>query len=219
MAASGLNQATSGSLDASLGDQRGRVTPLQEQLRSDGSAGRATPIDALRLAVRRFHAGQRIDIQAIARELGVSRITVHRWVGTREDLLTETLWSVSDRALSALAMRTRQEPGSRTAAVLTIWIDELLAHPGIRQLQDNENDLFTRLTTRDISEFQRRLIHRVHEMLAADRDAARLTIELDLDDLAYTTVRIAEAFIHTRAITGEAPDPRRAERVLRAFLG
>jgi Tetracyclin repressor-like, C-terminal domain len=39
-----------------------------------------------------------------------------------------------------------------------------------------------------------------------------------LEDLAYAAVRITESYIHTRVITGEQPDARRAETVLRALL-
>jgi AcrR family transcriptional regulator len=175
-------------------------------------------MDALRQAVRWFHAGRRLDVQALARELGISRVTLHRWVGTREQLITEVLWAATDRALSAVLARQDSGAGSVTAEVLAAWSHDVLAHPGVQQLQRDELDLFTRLTTRDGSSFQRRLIQRVRDLLARDRAAGRLTIDLDLDDLAFATVRIAETFIHTQAITGEDPDPARTGRILRALL-
>lgn len=177
-------------------------------------------MDALRLAVRWFHAGRRLDLQALAGELGISRVTLHRWVGTREQLITEVLWAATDRALSRILVRldAGAVTGSVVAELLTTWSYEVLAHPGVQQLQRDELDLFTRLTTRGGSSFQRRLIERVRAMLARDRAAGRLTIDLELDDLAFATVRITETFIHTQAITGEDPDPTRTGRILRALL-
>lgn len=177
-------------------------------------------MDALQRAVGWFHAGRRLDVQALAGELGISRVTLHRWVGTREQLITEVLWAATDRALSRILGRLDRSavPGSVVAELLTVWSYEVLAHPGVRQLQRDELDLFTRLTTRDGSSFQRRLIARVRELLARDRAAGHLTIDLDLDDLAFATVRIAETFIHTQAISGEDPDPTRTGRILRALL-
>ena len=40
--------------------------------------------------------GQRVDMQALAAELGISRTTLYRWTGQREQLLSDILWSLSD---------------------------------------------------------------------------------------------------------------------------
>ena len=48
--------------------------------------------DALRLARRKFLAAQRIDMTALASELGVNRVTLYRWVGSRDALMVEVLW-------------------------------------------------------------------------------------------------------------------------------
>ena len=53
---------------------------------------RATAQDAVLLARRRFLAAERIDMGAIAQELGVNRVTLYRWVGSRDRLLVEVLW-------------------------------------------------------------------------------------------------------------------------------
>lgn len=202
------------------GDVPLQPTPLQRQLQEGLAPPKATPLAAFEVARGWFHEGRRIDIQALAAELGVSRVTLHRWVGTREQLLTEVLWASADRALSRLHDQVRAErlPSSHTAAVLARWAAEVLDHPGVRQLQADEGDMFTRLVTLDHSEFQRRLIGRVIELLGDDREHDRLTIDLDVHELAYATVRIMESYVHTPAITGDAPDPDSNARVLHAFL-
>jgi len=45
--------------------------------------------DALRLARRKFLAAQRIDMTSLAAELGVNRVTLYRWVGSRDALMVE----------------------------------------------------------------------------------------------------------------------------------
>lgn len=195
-------------------------TPLQRQLADGRAPTKATPLDALDLARSWFNQGRRLDIQALARGLGVSRVTLHRWVGTREQLIVEVLWTSTERALTRLwadversSLRT-----SRTAEVLSLWAADVIAHPGIRQMQADEAELIARLLTQDASEFQRRLVDKVAEFLADDFAAGRLTIDLTADELAYATVRLVESFVHTPAITGGAPDPDRNRRVLRALL-
>ena len=195
-------------------------TPLQQQLTGLRAPARPTPLDALAAARRWFDQGRKLDIQALAAELGVSRVTLHRWVGTREQLLVEVLWLSAERALTRLRDEVRAEAPahSHTAEVLGRWAHEVLAHPGHRQLQSEEGEMFVRLLTHDASVFQRRLIELVRELLVEDIAAGRVTIELAPLELAYTVVRIVESFVHTPAITGCAPDPDGNARVLRALL-
>lgn len=196
------------------------TTPLQRQLNGTQAPTKPKPVDALALALRWFHAGRRLDIQGIAAELGVSRVTLHRWVGTREQLLIEVLWAAADRALNVELTRVRAEdaPGSHVAEMLTRWATSLLTHPGMNQLQREENELLARLTTQDSSTFQQRLIDRVRGLLDQEQQTGRLVTDIDLDDLAFAVVRIVESFVHTRAITGAAPDPGRAGRILHVLL-
>src|SRR5687768_8143034 len=58
----------------------------------------AVPPEVLRLARRRLAAGERLEMSSLAAELGVNRVTLYRWVGSRERLLVEVLWSMADRA-------------------------------------------------------------------------------------------------------------------------
>jgi AcrR family transcriptional regulator len=44
---------------------------------------------------------------ALARELGVNRVTLYRWVGSREQLLVAVIWSLAERTLENLDARTR----------------------------------------------------------------------------------------------------------------
>jgi len=196
------------------------VTPLQRQLRAVPVRTRATPLDALTVALRWFRAGRRIDIQALAKELGISRVTLHRWVGTRDQLLVEVLWLTADRALAAVWDTVRDEgpTHSLTAETLSRWAADVLLHPGFRRMQADEGELLARLLTREASEFQSRLIGLVTTMLTHDVETGRVTIDLEPAELAYATVRIAESFVHTPAITGGEPDPERNARVLRALL-
>src|SRR5206468_12935445 len=74
--------------------RRGRMAAQQPgpspQRQPAGTAiPRPTALDAFRLARRTFQAGDRVDMQTLARTLQVDRVTVYRWVGSREQLLTE----------------------------------------------------------------------------------------------------------------------------------
>ena len=52
---------------------------------------RPTRDDAIALARDRFLGGERVEMGALAAELGIGRTTLYRWVGEREDLIEEVL--------------------------------------------------------------------------------------------------------------------------------
>src|SRR4051812_12226684 len=70
-------------------------TRLQRELANEAAPRRPTPLDAFLLARRKFLAAERIDMSALADELGVNRVTLYRWVGSREQLLVEVVWSLA----------------------------------------------------------------------------------------------------------------------------
>lgn len=186
-------------------------TPLQRQLAGDGS-GRATALDAFALARRAFQGGRRLDMQALAAELGVNRATLYRWVGSRELLLREVIWSLTSRTLA------RPRDGATLAETLTGFVRDVLAHAGMRRFLAEEGESALRLLTMRAGGYQQRLVALVHEMIDAEAGAGRLHSPVPVDDLAYTVVRIIESYVYLEVITGERPDGDRAGRVLQALL-
>lgn len=199
-------------------DANRTTTALQRALAEDAPGQRrATVMDAFALARRRFHAAERVEMQELAEELGVNRATLYRWVGSREQLLTEILWAATSRSFDLYAGRPA-EGMSRSAAALSAFVHDANAHEGMRTLLLGESEFALRLLTSGSSEYQQRYRGLVLDLIARDREHGAVSQEIPLEDLAYTAVRITESYIHTRAITGETPDARRAEVVLRVLL-
>src|SRR6476646_9378151 len=84
-----------------------------------GAAARATPLDLFDLASRHWRGGRRIDVGALAGELGIGRATAFRWVGSRDLLMGEVLWAECDAQMraAAAAQRGRGRGASRVAAI------------------------------------------------------------------------------------------------------
>jgi AcrR family transcriptional regulator len=180
---------------------------------------RATVATAFRAACRWFLEGRRLDISALADEVGVSRVTMHRWVGTRDDLLTEVMWHLTSRTIDHLQADIDAEGISpRTPELLGRYIDAVARTTGVQRLQREEPEAFLRLCTTGASTFQQRIVGRVAELLAADRAAGHIAVDLEIEELAFATVRLLEAYAHAPSLTGKAADPVLATRVLRAFL-
>jgi AcrR family transcriptional regulator len=190
-------------------------TALQQALRH-GAGRRPGVLDAFAVARRRFAAGERIEMQGVAEELGVNRVTLYRWVGSREQLITEVLWEATQKSFAAY--RARLGRGPRAASALTWFVRDVNQHGGMQQFLRDEPDLALTLLTSTSGDYQHRYLGLVRDLIADDRAAGLMSDEVPLEDLAYTAVRITESYIHTRVITGEEPDARRAEAVLRVLL-
>jgi AcrR family transcriptional regulator len=199
------------------------TTPLQRQL-AGATTPRPTPLDAFQQARRTFLAGQRVDMQALAKALGVDRATLYRWVGSRDQLLSEVLWSLIEPTIGTLragygSTGTPAAGGqSRAAAIMTETVRAVIGNTGMRAFIHREGDLALRLLTTKSSAFETRLTALIGEVLECEAAAGRLQATIPMDDLPYVLVRIMESYIYVSLITGEPPDPDRAARVINALL-
>jgi AcrR family transcriptional regulator len=179
---------------------------------------RPTAQDVLLIARRRFQAAERIDMGAMAQELGVNRVTLYRWVGSRDQVLVEVLWSLAEATLTRRDAEVSATGAERVVAVVTRFIDDCLTNAGMKRQLSEEGERTMRLLTRRDKGFQPRLIDAIHRMLTEETQAGRLDLPADLRDVAYVVVRVIESYVYLDIITGEEPDARRAEPVLRLLL-
>ncbi|MFB7719179.1 QsdR family transcriptional regulator [Nocardia sp. NPDC056100] len=194
-------------------------TPLERQLAPDSTPRRPTALDAFALARSDFLAGDRIDIGSIAQRLGVNRVTLYRWVGTREQLIIEVVWWLTERTLDQGWQTVESTPGPRVPALLGHLLHAIWDQPGSRRSIERDNAMYMTLLTVASHGFQPRMLAYVRAKLAADLETGRIHTTLDLDDLSYTVLRVAESFHYMPTIIGEPADPDRAVRVLTAILG
>jgi len=191
---------------------------LQHQLADPETFRRPTPLDAFRLARRKFLAAERIDMSALADELGVNRVTLYRWVGSREQLLVEVVWSLGSRTLEDVSRGVRAKGANRIVQIVTRFLEAVISNPGMRRWLAEEGEFAMRLLTRHDTDFQPRLIDAIHELLQEEADAGRLELPVDLREVAYVIVRLIESYTYLDLITGEQPDARRAEPILGLLL-
>ncbi len=118
------------------------MTPLQRQL-AEPDRQRPQPIDALRLARRTILDGRRLDMQALAAELGVNRVTLYRWVGSRDDLLVEVLWSMTRWRFNEIWAGLSDQPGpagAGGAAAMDRDHRRVPRHPGVPVRRERTRD-------------------------------------------------------------------------------
>jgi AcrR family transcriptional regulator len=193
-------------------------TRLQSELAGEPRDARPSPLDAFRLARRKWQHAERIDMTSLARELGINRVTLYRWVGSREQLLVEVIWSLAERTLEKLSSKVRQTGAERVVGVVRGFIDAVITNAGMQYWLAEEGESAMRLLTLREAGYQARLIDWNERLLLEEVDRGRLDLPADVHDVAYVIVRLIESYCYLDLITGEKPEARRAEPILRMLL-
>ena len=175
-------------------------------------------MDAFRLARRKFLAAERVEMSALADELGVNRATLYRWVGSRDQLLVEIIWSLGERTLENIDDDVGAKGAERIVEVIRRFLEAVISNAGMQRWLAEEGEYAMRLLTRHDTNFQPRLIGAIQELLGQETDAGRLDLPVDLHEVAYVIVRLIESYTYLDLITGERPEARRAEPILRMLL-
>jgi AcrR family transcriptional regulator len=193
-------------------------TALERAVLDAGSAAKPTPLDALRLARKRWLAGERLDMGGLAEELGISRATLYTWVGSKDRLLGEVLWSFAENGLERATAEAR---GTGADYIVDVFerFDRMNAsfQPLLRFLEQ-EPELALRLLTSKHGPVQSRMIAATRALLLEQVEAGALELAFDVDTLAYLIIRVAESFTYSDVITGSEPDVDKAVEVVRVLL-
>ena len=163
-------------------------------------------------------------MRSLARELKVDRATLYRWVGSREQLLTEIFYSLIEPTVLGLK-KTYCDQGEPTlpgqsplAAVIAGTVSAVIDNEGMQGFIEHEGDLALRLLTTKAFDFEQRMVGLAAELIKSEKDKGRLISSVPYEDLPFVVVRIMESYAYAGLITGEHPDSERAGRVINALL-
>lgn len=189
---------------------------------TDNRRGRpptASRADVLGLGTELYLDGQRVDLTVVARRLGVSRATIYRWFGSRDALLGEVI----ARQLELLVAHKRAQVKGRGADGLLEVFDRLsrtlTQSRALRRLLAQERQSAMRLLTSSGGVVQPRAVDCIAAMIAAEVSAGAYEPPTDPETLAYSIVRLFEAFVYNDATVGIRGDCERLRVVQAALLG
>jgi AcrR family transcriptional regulator len=165
-----------------------------------------------------FLAGRRVDMGELAKELSISRATLHRRVGSRDRLLGEVLWSLSSASIARLRPSCAGRGAAGVADFVSGYVRFANDSPPFRNFLRREPERALRLLTTKASVCQQRTTAELVALLSAEVAQRRLVPPLPVPDLAYLLVRIGESFVYTDVITGDAPDAAKAHAAVTALL-
>ncbi|WP_062985448.1 QsdR family transcriptional regulator [Nocardia anaemiae] len=183
-----------------------------------GRPAAASQDQVLAAASAQFLACERVDVQAIAAELGLSRATIYRWFGSRDGLLGAVMVSEFERMVVAAQTRADGTGAPRVLALLDRVAQWLTRSEAYRYFIATEQATAGRIITTSDGPVQPKVVGVVADIL----DTAMVEgyqNRVDTHTFAYALVRLIEAFLYQDAVTGLRGDVERLRAVLAVILG
>ena len=208
------------------GGDRACADPDTPAGRQSGPKGKGTTKISLTArivstAARWIYEGRRLDMQGLADELGVSRVTLFRRVGGREELISQALWRLTERMLEIAVERWEAErPEGELHTPGTIrHINAMVAgSAGLRRLLDDEPALTMRVLTDPRGRVQSGIVALNEVLLRRDMEEFGLVTIIEPSALAYALVRLGESFLYADVIAARKPDVATANRLQQAII-
>lgn len=172
------------------------------------------------LAAEWVSGGRRLDMQGLATELGVSRVTLFRHAGGRDAVLGAALWRLTERTLAAAERRWERNGGGglRSTGVIKLFNELVSSAPGLRRLLDDEPATAIRVLTDPRGPVQPGVVAAVAALLERDVEESGLRLLADPAALSFALVRIGESFLFADVLANRTPDVRTANRLQRALV-
>jgi len=179
----------------------------------------ATPAAAFRAARRMYLQGQRVDMRALAAELDISRATLYRWTGHRDQLLADVLWSLSDEIFERAKADHPEHTGrDRLLAIFRQHVGALVEAEPLRIFLQQETHAALRILTSPEGGVQPRTVRKLADLYLEEQAAGAFQPPIDPTALAYAVVRVTEGFIYNDAIATVEPAVERAAHIVELLL-
>jgi AcrR family transcriptional regulator len=180
---------------------------------------RATPAGAFERAREYLREGRRIDMVALAADLGVARATLYRWTGDRERLLADAVWAEANAIADGVLVANRRKKGlSRIQAVCVDFLTYFAANDGVNAFFQHERGSGLELLTRVDGGFRPRLVAWVQALIDGEVAAGTYRAPADSALLADGVITIGERFLHHGGDPAMTPNPTDAGRMIAVLL-
>jgi AcrR family transcriptional regulator len=177
------------------------------------------PSDIFEAALATYLDCRRLDMRALAGELGISRATLYRHAGGRDRLLGEVIWFRTRQGLALAAESTRHLKGEkRVMTVVKAFMRGVHEAAPVRRLLEAEPETALRILTSKHSPVQRGVIDALERLIAREEERGELRTGVDPGALAYAIVRIGESFLYADVIADNDPDVEAAVTLVARLL-
>jgi AcrR family transcriptional regulator len=178
----------------------------------------ATAADLLGLASRRFLKGERVRVEELAAELGVSRATAYRWVGNNEQLVGSVIASLSLEVYRQALRGARGRGAARIVDMMARGMRLIAGSAAYRAFLERDPERGLRIVASKASPVQATTIALHQQLIEEEIRAGHLRLPVDPHTMAYALVRTAESFLYADLIAGEKPDIDKALEIVKLML-
>lgn len=176
---------------------------------------RAKPQDALDLALATFASGARVDVGTLARQLAVSRATLHRWFGSRERLLDQ----VCGRLAAAMTASSRAQAQGKGDELVCDFARRLMetavAYEPVRTFVEREPELALRLLLGKGGAVHSTVAEVLREVISNARPSGDAPPH---DKQIEVIVQVATALVWATFMIGDEPQIDGAVEIVRMAL-
>ncbi|MFI5909014.1 QsdR family transcriptional regulator [Dactylosporangium sp. NPDC051541] len=177
------------------------------------------PDEVFDAALQKFLAQQRVDMRALAAELGIGRATLYRRAGGRDQVLGHVLWYLTDRNLDRAVRAAEGRTGAeRITAVIGHFLNTVKDQPSLRHFLATEPEAALRILTSKRGIVQGRVVDHLEALMHEEIAAGNFSPRPDARTLAFVLVRIGESFLYADAIADGEPDVEAALDVIGRLL-
>jgi AcrR family transcriptional regulator len=187
--------------------------------RPPGPAAAATREQVLDVARREFGDGRRVDVSAIAAELGLARATLYRWFGSRDGLLGEMIARDAEEYFRRVRARVKGRGGRALLETFDQINRGLTRSSALRRFLEEERESALRTLTSSGGIVEPRSITVIAELIEDEVRRGTYDPPVDVPTLAYAIVGLANAFLYNDAVAGIRGDVDRLRDVEAALLG
>ncbi len=176
---------------------------------------RATAREALELATATHLAGRRVEMGALARELGVSRATLYRWFGSREALLEELLLARARAYAGHAHDQSNGRGDERLLQMVRGMVDASRVATPVRKFVEREPGLALRILAGHGGRLHRFFVDMSLREIALTRGEQQAR---ELEARVDATVQLINTLIWMAVVIGEEPPAERVEELAREVL-
>jgi AcrR family transcriptional regulator len=188
-------------------------------VRPRGRPAAASREDVLDAGLYRYLRGERVDVQAIAAELGLGRATIYRWFGSREKLLGEVIIRATEPVLAKARSGLTGKGGPGLLDTFDRFNRALADAPALRAFVEQERDASLRIIASGGGVVQPRIVELIAALIIEEAEAGTYEPPVEPSVLGFAIVKLAQAFLFNDAVVGIRGDVDRLREVEAALLG
>src|SRR6478672_7381733 len=191
----------------------------KEVTRQRGRPAAATQEDVVEAGLHRYLRGRRVDVQAIAAEIGVGRATIYRWFGSRDNLIGEVVIRATEPVLAEARAGLQGKGGPGLLDTFDDFNRALADAPALRAFVEQERDASLRIIASGSGIVQPRIVELITGLITEEVEAGTYEAPVEPAILGYAIVKLAQAFLFNDTVAGIRGDVHRLREVEAAMLG